>query len=132
VNFTGEFLRAEEVTYEPAAFRPSGIPIWTAARWPHRAPLRRAARYKGIMVIQLTEPEQIVELKTGLQEAGADLEHFDIAYWGQRDENMVYREDERYAQWAAAGVTWFLTGPGPFNLVYDEVREYVAAGPPRY
>jgi alkanesulfonate monooxygenase SsuD/methylene tetrahydromethanopterin reductase-like flavin-dependent oxidoreductase (luciferase family) len=132
VNISGEFLKAEEVVFEPAAFRASGIPIWTAGRWPHRAPIRRAARHQGIMIIQLTEPEQIDELKTGLLEAGADLEHFDIALWGQRDENMVYREDERYAEWAAAGVTWFLTGPGPFNLVYNEVREYVASGPPRY
>ena len=36
--------------------------------------------------------------------------------WGQRDQKMVYRDDERYAQWAEAGVSWFLTGPGPFNL----------------
>jgi hypothetical protein len=62
---------------------------------------------------------------------GADLDHFDIAVWGQRDEKMVSREDERFAQWADSGVTWFLTGPGPFNLVYDEVREYVANDPPR-
>jgi hypothetical protein len=45
---------------------------------------------------------------------------------------MIYREDERYAEWARAGVTWFLTGPGPFNLDFDEVRKYVAAGPPLY
>ncbi len=84
------------------------------------------------MVIQMTEPEQVVELKARLREAGADLERFDIVVWGQRDEKMVLRDDERYAEWAQAGATWFLTGPGPFNLVYDEVREYVAAGPPRY
>jgi hypothetical protein len=94
--------------------------------------MRRAARYQGMMVIQLTEPEQVVELKEKLRAAGADLEHFDIVVWGQRDEKMVYREDERFAQWADSGATWFLTGPGPFNLDYGEVREYIASGPPRY
>jgi alkanesulfonate monooxygenase SsuD/methylene tetrahydromethanopterin reductase-like flavin-dependent oxidoreductase (luciferase family) len=132
VNFTGEFLRAQEVAFHPAAYRPSGIPVWTACRWPNTAPIRRAARYEGVMVIHLTEPEQVDELKTKLREAGADLDNFDIVHWGQRDEKMLHREDERYAEWARAGVTWFLTGPGPFNLVYDEVHEYVAAGPPRY
>jgi alkanesulfonate monooxygenase SsuD/methylene tetrahydromethanopterin reductase-like flavin-dependent oxidoreductase (luciferase family) len=132
VNFTGEFLRAQEVAFHPAAYRPSGIPVWTACRWPNTAPIRRAARYEGVMVIHLTEPEQVDELKTKLREAGADLDNFDIVHWGQRDEKMLHREDERYAEWALAGVTWFLTGPGPFNLVYDEVHEYVAAGPPRY
>ena len=132
VNVTGEFLRAEDVEFQPTAFRSRSIPIWTAGRWPNPAPIRRAARHQGMMIIQLTEPEHIEDLRAKLNQAGADLEHFEIALWGQRDENMVYRPDERYAQWAASGVTWFLTGPGPFNLVYDEVHEYIASGPPRY
>jgi alkanesulfonate monooxygenase SsuD/methylene tetrahydromethanopterin reductase-like flavin-dependent oxidoreductase (luciferase family) len=131
VSFAGEFLRAHEVAFQPTAFRDNDIPVWTAGRWPNPAPIRRAAKYQGMMVIQMTEPEQVGELKATLIAAGADLDNFDIVVWGQRDEKMVYRKDERYAQWAQAGVTWFLTGPGPFNLVYDEVRAYIAAGPPR-
>ncbi len=132
VNITGEFLRAEGVAFQPSAFRESGIPVWTAGRWPNPAPIRRAARQQGMMVIQMTEPGQVAQLRASLREAGADLEHFDIAVWGQRDERFAFRQDERYAQWAGAGVTWFLTGPGPFNLDYDEVREYVSTGPPRH
>lgn len=131
VNVSGEFLMAQEVAFQPTAYRPDGITVWTAGRWPNPAPIRRAARYNGMVVIQMTEPEQVGELKMRLVEAEADLDHFDIVVWGQRDENLVYRRDERYAQWAEAGASWFLTGPGPFNLVYDEVREYVAGGPPR-
>ncbi len=132
VNIAGEFLKSQEVVFLPAAYRHEGIPIWTAGRWPNPAPIRRAAHHEGMMVIQLTEPEQIYELKGKLAGAGADLAHFDIALWGQRDENMVYRHDERYAEWAEAGVTWFLTGPGPYNLIFEEACDYVAAGPPRY
>ena len=84
-----------------------------------------------MMVIQITEPEQVVVLRDQLADAGADLDRFDIAVWGQRDERMVSRADDRYDAWAAAGTTWFLTGPGPFGLVYEEVRDYVMAGPPR-
>lgn len=130
VNISGEFFTAREVVFHPTAYRPEGIAVWTAGRWPNRAPIRRAARHQGIMVIQITEPEQVTELKGHLAQDGADLEHFDIVIWGQRDEKMQYRRDERYVEWARAGVTWFLTGPGPFNLDYDEVREYVAGGPP--
>ena len=132
VNVTGEFFKASEVTFQPTAYRASGIPVWTAGRWPNPAPVRRAARHQGMMVIQITEPEQVVDLRAKLSGAGADLDHFDVVVWGQRDEKMIYREDERYAEWARAGVTWFLTGPGPFNLDYDEVHQYVAAGPPHY
>ena len=129
VDIAGEFLTAQEVAFQPTAYRPSGIPVWIAGRWPNPAPIRRAAKYQGMMVIQMTEPEQVAQLTTKLRDAGADLEHFDVVVWGQRDEKMEYREDDRYDQWAKAGVTWFLTGPGPFNLVYEEVRDYVAAGP---
>jgi alkanesulfonate monooxygenase SsuD/methylene tetrahydromethanopterin reductase-like flavin-dependent oxidoreductase (luciferase family) len=131
VNLTGEFLRAQEVAFQPTAIRADGIPVWTAGRWPNPAPIRRAAKHQGMMVIQMTEPEQVAELKAKLVAAGADLDNFDIVVWGQRDEKMVYRDDERYEQWAQAGVTWFLTGPGPFDLDYNEVHEYIAAGPPR-
>ncbi|HVA53704.1 MAG TPA: LLM class flavin-dependent oxidoreductase [Acidimicrobiales bacterium] len=131
VDITGEFHKAQKVSFHPTAYRADGIPLWMAGRWPNPAPIRRAAHHQGMMVIQMTEPDQVTELKAKLSDAGADLDHFDIAVWGQRDEKMVYRVDERYAQWAQAGATWFLTGPGPFDLDYDEVREYVAAGPPR-
>lgn len=130
VNVTGEFYRTERVTFRPTPYRPSGIPVWTAGRWPNGAPVRRAARHQGMMAIQVTDPEQVVALRARLAEAGAALEGFDVAVWGERDASMEFRRDDRYAEWAEAGVTWFLTGPGPFNLVYDEVRDYVGAGPP--
>ena len=34
VNIAGEFFRAEDVVFQPTAFRSSGIPIWAAGRWP--------------------------------------------------------------------------------------------------
>jgi alkanesulfonate monooxygenase SsuD/methylene tetrahydromethanopterin reductase-like flavin-dependent oxidoreductase (luciferase family) len=131
VDFEGDYYQARQVSYQPTPLAPTGIPIWTAGRWPNVAPIRRAARHQGMMVIQITEPEQVVVLREQLADVGADLDHFDIAVWGQRDEQLIYRSDDRYEAWAAAGTTWFLTGPGPFGLVYEEVREYVAAGPPR-
>jgi len=130
VNISGEFLTAREVAFQPRSYHPKGITVWIAGRWPNRAPIRRAARHQGMVIIQMTEPEQVGQLKTRLAQAGADFDCFDIVVWGQRDEQMEYRDDERYSQWTEAGVSWFLTGPGPFNLVYDEVREYVAGGPP--
>lgn len=131
VNVTGEYLRAEAVSFHPTAYREEGIPVWTAGRWPNPAPIRRAAHQQGMMVIQMTEPGQMLELRSRLAAAGADLDHFDIALWGQRDERMVFREDRRFDEWAEAGATWFLTGPGPFDLEVDEVRDYVDGGPPR-
>jgi alkanesulfonate monooxygenase SsuD/methylene tetrahydromethanopterin reductase-like flavin-dependent oxidoreductase (luciferase family) len=131
VDVAGQYVTARSVRFTPTPYRESGLPIWTAGRWPNKAPIRRAARYQGMMVIQMTEPSQVGELRQQLAAAGADLETFDIVVWGQRDEHMVYRDDTRFQEWADAGVTWFLMGPGPFDLSFDEVHDYIAQGPPQ-
>ena len=78
-----------------------------AARWPHRRPLRRAARWDGLFPIDLPGPEALAELVAELRElrgAQADTP-FDIAV-----ENEPGSDPE---PWAAAGATWCLTGFGP-------------------
>ena len=49
------------------AFRPlpvqrPRIPVWVAANWPNRRPVRRAARWDGLFPIELPGPEQLAEL----------------------------------------------------------------------
>jgi alkanesulfonate monooxygenase SsuD/methylene tetrahydromethanopterin reductase-like flavin-dependent oxidoreductase (luciferase family) len=124
VNHDGEFYRASgDVTFRPAPSREDGIPIWLAARWPNPVPIRRAAKYQGIVVIQMPGPEDMSELKRRLVEAGADLDHFDIV--------MLRAEGDDATAWADAGVTWLMTQLGPFDLNFDEALARVSAGPLR-
>jgi alkanesulfonate monooxygenase SsuD/methylene tetrahydromethanopterin reductase-like flavin-dependent oxidoreductase (luciferase family) len=124
VDHRGEFYRASDVEYRPVAARPGGIPIWLAARWPNPAPLRRAAKYQGVFVIQMTEPSDVAELRQRLSDSGADLEHFDIVVLGAAGDDV--------SAWADAGVTWLLTQIGPFELAFAAAREVVLAGPARH
>lgn len=122
VDYQGEFYRASGGrTFNPPPAREGGIPIWLAARWPNPAPIRRAAKYQGIAVIQMPSPAEMEELKRRLVDAGADLDHFDIA--------MLRTAGDDSAAWADAGVTWLMTQLGPFDLRFDEALECVAAGP---
>jgi alkanesulfonate monooxygenase SsuD/methylene tetrahydromethanopterin reductase-like flavin-dependent oxidoreductase (luciferase family) len=123
VRHDGEFYRAMDVTFSPTPARPGGIPIWLAARWPHRLPVRRAARYQGVVVIQMDGPSLVADLRRELEGAGADLAHFDIA--------VLRRDGDDPEAWAAAGVTWLLTRVGPYHLTYDDALAVAAAGPPR-
>jgi alkanesulfonate monooxygenase SsuD/methylene tetrahydromethanopterin reductase-like flavin-dependent oxidoreductase (luciferase family) len=118
----GENYRADGVTFRPVAERAGGIPIWLAARWPNRAPIRRAARFQGVVIIQMTEPADVATLRRQLLDAGADLDHFDIVV------NAQLGDDPR--PWAKAGVSWLLTQFGPYNLDVDEVTAIVSSGPP--
>lgn len=121
VQHDGEYYRAVGVRFLPTPSRPGGIPIWLAARWPNRAPVRRAARYQGVVVIQMTEPSQVGALRQQLAGAGADLDHFDVAVLGDGDHSPQ--------AWAEAGVTWLLTRLGPYRLKFDEALASVEAGP---
>ncbi|MGA7833726.1 MAG: LLM class flavin-dependent oxidoreductase [Acidimicrobiales bacterium] len=124
VNHEGEFYRAGgDVSFHPTSVRAGGIPIWLAGRWPHPAPIRRAAQYQGIVVIQMSGPSEMSELQRRLVEAGADLGHFDIV--------MLRGAGDDASAWADAGVTWLMTQLGPFGLEFGETMERVAAGPSR-
>jgi alkanesulfonate monooxygenase SsuD/methylene tetrahydromethanopterin reductase-like flavin-dependent oxidoreductase (luciferase family) len=97
--------------FEP---RPVGrIPIWVAARWPNKRPLRRAARYDGVFPIDLPGPEALAELR-GLRDGD-----FDVV--------VTNRPGTDPAPWAAAGATWCLTGFGP-QPTEAQVRAAIDAG----
>ena len=92
--------------FEP---RPVGrIPIWVAARWPHKRPLARAARHDGVFPIDLPGPEALAEYRVAgdvivTNPAGTDP-----------------------APWAEAGATWCLTGFGA-QPTEAEVRAAIEA-----
>lgn len=123
VTHQGEFYRATDVRFQPVAARPGGIPIWLAARWPNPAPLRRAAKYQGVFVIQLTEPSDVAELRRRVADAGADLDDFDIVVLGAVGDDVN--------AWTQAGVTWRLAQVGPYELTFGAAREVVLGGPQR-
>jgi alkanesulfonate monooxygenase SsuD/methylene tetrahydromethanopterin reductase-like flavin-dependent oxidoreductase (luciferase family) len=121
VTHDGTYYRADDVTFEPTAARDGGIPIWLAARWPNRSPIRRAAHYGGVFVIQMNDPKDVADLRQRLTDEGADLEHFDIVISGFIGDDP--------SPWAKAGVDWFLSWIGPYNMNFDEVREMIVEGP---
>jgi alkanesulfonate monooxygenase SsuD/methylene tetrahydromethanopterin reductase-like flavin-dependent oxidoreductase (luciferase family) len=121
VNFRGERYLVDGATFLPRPFQRPRIPIWLAARWPHRRPLLRAARWDGLFPIDLETPEHLTATLSVVSQARGDLEDFDVAlhaYPGVDPE-----------PWAIAGATWWL-------LRFDggaaaaEVRDAIDAGPP--
>lgn len=121
VTHDGTYYRADDVTFEPTAAREGGIPIWLAARWPNPAPIRRAARYGGVFVIQISDPKDVADLRQRLTDEGTDVEHFDIVI------SRFIGDDP--SPWAKAGADWFLSWIGPYNMNFDEVHEMIIEGP---
>ena len=98
---------------EPAPVQRPRIPVWVAARWPNRRPLRRAARWDGVFPIDLPGPDALAELT-------AEAAHGDVVITEPPGTDL--------GPWAAAGATWALTGFGR-QPREAEVREAIAAGP---
>ena len=109
--------------FEPRPVQTPRIPVWVAARWPNRRPLRRAARWDGLFPIELPDPDALAELAHEVRElrseAGQD---------GQFDLVVDLPPDSEPSPWAAAGATWILADFG-FEPKLREVREVIDAGP---
>lgn len=106
--------------FEPRPVQRPRIPVWVAARWPHRRPLRRAARWDGLFPIDLPGPEALAELVTEVTELRAP----DSA--GSFDIVVTNPPGTDPAPWVAAGATWCLTGFGP-QPTRAEVEEAIDA-----
>ena len=105
--------------FQPVPVQQPRIPVWVAARWPNRRPVRRALRWDGIFPIDLPGPEALAELVAEVR--------------AERDDAFEVVVDEPEAgadfrRWEEAGATWCLTGFGNDPREAD-VRETIAAGP---
>jgi alkanesulfonate monooxygenase SsuD/methylene tetrahydromethanopterin reductase-like flavin-dependent oxidoreductase (luciferase family) len=106
--------------FEPRPVQRPRIPVWVAARWPHRRPLRRAAGWDGLFPIDLPNPDALAELATEVEtlRAPGSAGHFDFVV-----ENPAGTDP---APWVAAGATWCLTGFSP-QPTRAEVQEAIDA-----
>jgi alkanesulfonate monooxygenase SsuD/methylene tetrahydromethanopterin reductase-like flavin-dependent oxidoreductase (luciferase family) len=107
--------------FEPRPARRPRIPVWVAARWPHRRPLRRAARWEGLFPIDLPGPDALAELAEEMR-ALRGPGGFDLVVT-----NPPGTDPE---PWVAAGATWCLTGFGPQPTRAEVERAIDAHAPP--
>jgi alkanesulfonate monooxygenase SsuD/methylene tetrahydromethanopterin reductase-like flavin-dependent oxidoreductase (luciferase family) len=117
----GRLLEYWDGGFEPGPVQHPRIPIWVAARWPKRRPLRRAARYQGLFPIDLPGPEALAEL-------AAEIEALRRPESGPFDLVAEHSAGDDPAPWAAAGATWCLTAFGR-QPTRAEVEAAIDSGP---
>ena len=110
--------------FQPVPVQQPRIPVWVAAVWPHRRPVRRALRWEGMFPIGLPGPEALAELLAELtgeiRGARPAAEPFDMVV------DIAPGDDAD--PWARAGATWIVTDFG-MQPTTAEVREVIDAGP---
>jgi alkanesulfonate monooxygenase SsuD/methylene tetrahydromethanopterin reductase-like flavin-dependent oxidoreductase (luciferase family) len=107
--------------FRPLPLQRPRIPVWVAASWPNRRPVRRAVRWDGMFPIDLPGPEALAELADEVRRARAGSDGpFDLVVEAPPGADV--------RPWEAAGATWVLTSIDP-QPPEPEVRAVVDAGP---
>ena len=134
LSLIDSFLRGEPVEHATAhyrvdaAMRPAAVqkprpPIWVAGTWPNHAPLRRAARWDGVVPIRADNSTFGPELIESVVAVTGTRPGFDVVapLW----------PGVAVAEMADAGATWLTTSRWPDGDWFDDLRAEVLDGPPR-
>lgn len=125
VSHHGEAYEVDGLAFRPTPVQQPRIPVWVAARYPNRAPVRRAARYDGLFPIDLDSPAHLAELMAVVDDhrpAEAAGRPFDVAV-------VAPEGGGRPEEFAEAGATWWLREFDQFTVTAAEVRSVLADGP---
>ncbi len=108
--------------FKPPPIQQPRIPVWVAARWPNRRPVRRAARWDGLFPIEMPGPDALATLADEVRALRGESDgDFDLVVELEQPEDDV-------TGWVQAGATWVLTGFGP-QPREAQVRAAIQAGP---
>ena len=114
------------------------VPIWVAGVWPHRPPMRRAARWDGVVPLfesaqygVVPPPEDVRAMLSYVREQRGSLDGFDVVLGGLTSPDSAA---DVVGPFADAGATWWderqlQRGPDIDRL--EPVLRRVEAGPPR-
>lgn len=128
-SLAGQEYRIRETVFLPTPVQRPRPPIWVAAHWPNKGPLRRAARWDGVFPERPggrpLSPAEIEALLNYVRGHRPDPGGFDVVVGGRRAELA----DGEQGRLASAGVTWWLESIPPSEQL-AAARELVMAGPP--
>jgi alkanesulfonate monooxygenase SsuD/methylene tetrahydromethanopterin reductase-like flavin-dependent oxidoreductase (luciferase family) len=121
VEHHGEHVTVDGVTFSPRPVQQPRIPLWFAARGQALRPVRRAARYDGLFLIEATVPDLERALDEVRSVRGGTLDGFDTA--------VSFSPIDDPALLEVPGVTWVMHSMAPVEPLAD-ILEYATAGPP--
>jgi alkanesulfonate monooxygenase SsuD/methylene tetrahydromethanopterin reductase-like flavin-dependent oxidoreductase (luciferase family) len=117
----GQHLLVDGVTFAPRPVQQPRIPLWFAARGSALRPVRRAARYDGLFLIEAS----VAELERALDEVRSlrdgSLDGFDVAVRVSPIDDL--------ALLGVPGVTWAMHSMAAVEPLAD-ILDYTTAGPP--
>jgi alkanesulfonate monooxygenase SsuD/methylene tetrahydromethanopterin reductase-like flavin-dependent oxidoreductase (luciferase family) len=140
VDHDGPHYRVRHTALRPVTVQRPRPPVWIAGYWPHRPPMRRAARWDGAVPLflsarhgQAPAPGEVRELVGYIAQHRGERsgEPFDVVVGGVSDPSTA---DGLLGPLQEAGATWWderQVQQNPDHYRADAVLRRVEAGPPK-
>jgi alkanesulfonate monooxygenase SsuD/methylene tetrahydromethanopterin reductase-like flavin-dependent oxidoreductase (luciferase family) len=113
VNHDGKHFQVEDVTLLPASVQRPRPPVWIGGFWPHRPPMRRAARWDGAVPMfvdarhgQVPPVDQVRDLVAYIRQHRSDERPFEIVLGGGSPGDPAKARD-LLGPLVDAGATWW-------------------------
>lgn len=133
-SYEGQYYTVHNAKFLPTPAQRPRVPIWVAAVWPNKAPMRRAAHWDGVYPIHQDDspmrPEEIREMVAYISAQRTAREPFDVVLAGGMGDLSRDAAVARLRGYAEAGATWWQEGFLPGDSIED-VRTCIQQGPPR-
>lgn len=138
VSHAGKHYTVDDVTLLPPTVQQPRVPIWVGGFWPSRPPMRRAARWDGVVPLfrehrhgDVPPVESVREVLSYLGDQRGSLDGFDVVLGGVTSPESAA---DIVGPLAEEGATWWderqlQRGPDIDSL--PSVLRRVEAGPPR-
>jgi alkanesulfonate monooxygenase SsuD/methylene tetrahydromethanopterin reductase-like flavin-dependent oxidoreductase (luciferase family) len=113
-SFAGRHYSIDRVTSLPRPLQRPRIPVWVAAGWPRRRPLRRAARWDGVYLMDTHQRtgerlsvNDVAAISQYVAEVRTHRSAIDVAVVVDRT-TTVARTRTKVDAYSSAGATWWI------------------------
>ncbi len=142
-SYEGKHYIVKESQFLPKPVSSPRIPVWVAGYYPHKAPMRRAAKWDGMFILFGDDVDRIAGLGETGQIIASHRESdapFDMIYLDESSYTTPLEEVKSIAGEAEkAGATWWLANIDPrrYNFDWEDewdfdlMRQTIVEGPPR-
>ena len=139
----GTAYHIKEAQFLPHPLQSPRIPIWVAGMWPAKAPLRRAARFDGVIpigrdlpLIAMLTPSEMQEIAHYVSSQPGYTTPFEVIHSGITAGTDAAHDREIVAAYQQVGVTWWVEKILPerwgswTDWPLEAMRTRIRQGPP--
>ncbi|GCF09035.1 LLM class flavin-dependent oxidoreductase [Dictyobacter arantiisoli] len=140
ISYEGQYYQLDNVRHLPRPVQLPHVPIWVGGVWPNKKPMRRAARWDGVVPIgkalsftQQMTPEQVGECfryVRSQQSEERQAQPYATVQWGQLEGKDRGYDAALVSAYEEVGTNWWIENITWERGSLQEIRAFIQQGPP--